>query len=179
MNTLAFKHRLFVKLFAVGCLMLALLGNNAWAQGGGSPDPAEIPLLKALSVQIASIDKGFQELTAVGGGTPDPADLPKLKTLASRLVEADLHLGLAKVGGGTPDPTEQPLIDALLGLRMKAVTLRGHIKDALAAVGGGSPDPAELPIVNTLKFMLKSAHMVIGRVDYTLSGIVPTPTPDF
>jgi hypothetical protein len=106
-------------------------------------------------------------------------DLPELKTLASRLVEADLHLGLAKVGGGSPDPADQLLIDALLGLRMKAVTLGGHIKDALAAIGGGgTPDPAELPVVNTLKFMLKSARMVIGRVDYTLSGIVPTPTPD-
>lgn len=73
-----FKHG-FVKLLAISCLMLALLGNKAWAAGGGTPDPGDTPLLKAISVQIAAIDAQLLQLMAAGGGNPDPSGLPLLR----------------------------------------------------------------------------------------------------
>lgn len=154
-----------------------VLGPSLTLAAGGNLDPADLPLINALSVQIATIDN--QLLKAVGGGTPDPTDLPFLKRLASRLSEVDIHLGIAAVGGGPPDPTEIPLINALLALRSKTETLRGHLEDVIA-IAETIPILNQITVTRTLKYMLKTSQMILLRINYSLlhAGL-PTPIPDF
>lgn len=174
MKTPLFKHA-SLKLLAISCLIVALIGNQARAAGNGDSKPTDIPRLNALSMQIEAINQSLLDLVVAGGSGPDPTELPRLETLASRLTEADLDLGLAMLGSGTPDPRALALTDALVGLRIKAVNLAGDVERALLMAGAGEPDPIEVPIVNTLKFMVRTARMVIGRVNYVLCGTVQSP----
>ena len=161
-----------LRLLALGCLLSLLAAPRAWAIGGGTPDPSNIPVLQALRVQVDALDNRFLVLTASVG----TADLPELKQLADRLARIDAHFALAAIGGGNPDPSETPLNQALLGLRKETAALRRHVNDVLAAVAG-IPISEQITVTKTLRVMLATSRMLIARIDYALPSTT-TPATD-
>lgn len=166
------KRHSFVRLLALGWLLAALAAQQAWAVGGGSPDPQGVPLIKALRVQVDALDAQFLALTA----SVETSDLPELKALADRLARIDAHFALAAVGGGTPDPSNTTLNQSLLALRTQTAELRSHMAGVLALVAG-NPVFEQITATKTLRYMLATARQLIARIDYALPGST-TPTPD-
>jgi hypothetical protein len=167
-------HRTFLtKLLALGCLLGALGAPSAWAIGGGSPDPSNIPVLQALRVQVDALDNRFLMLTA----SVETSDLAELKLLADRLARIDAHFAVAAIGGGQPDPSDTPLNQALLGLRKETAALRRHVNDVLAAVAG-IPIFEQITVTRTLRFMLMTSRMLIGRIDHALPSAMTPPGTD-
>lgn len=169
---LLIRRSILTKLLALGCLLGVLAAPPAWAIGGGSPDPGQIPVLQALRVQVDELDNRFLVLTA----SVETSDLAEFKRLADQLARIDAHLALAAIGGGQPDPSNTTLNQALLSLRKQAVALRGHVNDVLAAVSGIAIFE-QITITRTLRFMLKTSRMLIGRIDYALPSAM-TPATD-
>lgn len=170
MNTIT--HNTFAsRVLALGCLLAALAAPNAWAVGGGSPDPSTIPVLQALRVELDGLDQDFLELTA----SVETSDLSQLKQLADELARIDAHVALAAVGGGSPDPSQTTLNQVLLALRAETVALRNHVGKVLSAVAG-NPVFEQITVTKTLRFMQATSRMLVARIDYALpSGTVPVP----
>ncbi|MCC7216754.1 MAG: hypothetical protein IT517_08290 [Burkholderiales bacterium] len=168
MNTTTRKTFAF-RLLALAWLLGALAGPPAWAAGGGTPDPSDIPVLQALRIQVDGLDQDFLAVA----GIIDPQDLPVFRQLADELARIDAHLALAAVGGGTPDPSQTTLNQALLALRAEAVALHGHAGKVREKVAG---NPALAQIATTLRYMQATARMLVARIDYALpGGTVPVP----
>src|SRR4029453_15172918 len=125
------SNRMSIPMFFVfGCLLLALGCPNGFAQGHGTPDPAGIPVLQGMRVQIDGLDQEFVALT----GIIQPEDLPQLVRLADELVRIDAQFAVAAVGDGTPDPGATTLNQVLLGVRAETVSLRDHVGSVVGKV---------------------------------------------
>jgi hypothetical protein len=171
MNTILRPSFLACRAFAVGWLLAVFAAHPVWAVGGGSPDPAGIPVLQALRAELDGLDQDFLAVS----GILDPQDLPVFKQLADELARIDAHFALATVGGGTPDPSQTTLNQALLALRAETVALRNHVGKVLSAVTG-NPVFEQISVPKTLRFMRATTSMLIARIDYALpSGTVPVP----
>ena len=168
MNTIT-RNTFASRVLALGCLLAALAAPHAWAVGGGTPDPSQIPVLQALRIQVDGLDQDFLAVS----GIVEPEDLPVFKQLADELARIDAHLALAAVGGGSPDPSGTTLNQVLLALRAEVFSLHAHAGKVREKVAG---NPALAQIATTLRYIQATARMLVARIDYALPrGTVPVP----
>lgn len=155
-------------LAAAACLAVALVVPPAFAVGGGTPDPTDVPVLQALRTQVAGLDQDFVFVT----GIVEPQDLPVVRQLADELARMDAQLAVAAVGGGSPDPSQTTLNTTLLALRAATVSLRNHVD---AVTGKVRENPNFKEIARVLFWMQSATRMTIARIDYALpAALVPT-----
>lgn len=91
------RPRWTLRWLAIAGLLAALASPQAWAVGGGSPDPSTTPVLQALQTQVDDLGRRFLTLT----GVIERTRLPRLKQPTDELARIDYALPAAMVPPST------------------------------------------------------------------------------